>query len=101
MYDYLRALHQRFCREPDCAEQRREIEMTCEQLRTQMDREERRKLLRLIDVQDEIRNESSLESFVSGFRLAWGIAKELEETGLYSFDEEESERIRSAQNLSR
>ena len=75
--------------------------MTCEQLRTQMDREERRKLLRLIDVQDEIRNESSLESFVSGFRLAWGIAKELEETGLYSFDEEESERIRSAQNLSR
>ena len=28
-------------------------------------------------------------SFTAGFKLAWGMAKELETDGLYSFDQEE------------
>ena len=36
---------------------------------------------------------ASLASFTAGFKLAWGLSKELEADGLYSFDEEETERV--------
>ena len=38
------------------------------------------------------REKTSLASFIAGFKLAWGIAKELEADGLYSFDYEEEQR---------
>lgn len=38
---------------------------------------------------DAIREEVSLASFMAGFKLAWGISRELEADGLYSYDEEE------------
>lgn len=53
---------------------------------------ERRKLLRLVDVQNMLREEISLASFMAGFKLAWGLAQELEADGLYSFEDEEEER---------
>ena len=37
--------------------------------------------------------ESTLMSFTAGFKLAWGMAKELEADGLYSFELEEEEHI--------
>ena len=37
--------------------------------------------------------ESKLMSFTAGFKLAWGMAKELEADGLYSFEREEEEHI--------
>lgn len=37
--------------------------------------------------------ESTLMSFTAGFKLAWGMAKELEAGGLYSFELEEEEHI--------
>ena len=40
-----------------------------------------------------LREETSLASFMAGFKLAWGLSKELEVDGLYSFDEEETERV--------
>ncbi len=39
------------------------------------------------------RVESKLMSFTAGFKLAWGMAKELEADGLYSFEQEEEEHI--------
>ena len=36
---------------------------------------------------------SVLMSFTAGFKLAWGMAKELEADGLYSFEREEEEHI--------
>ena len=35
---------------------------------------------------------ASLASFIAGFKLAWGIAKELEADGLYSFSYEQEQR---------
>ena len=35
---------------------------------------------------------ADLAGFMAGFKLAWGIAKELEADGLYSFDYEEEQR---------
>ena len=52
-----------------------------------------RRLLRLLDAQNALLAESKLMSFTAGFKLAWGMAKELEADGLYSFEREEEEHI--------
>ena len=51
--------------------------------------EDKRKLLLIVDSMDAMRDEVSLASFMAGFKLAWGISRELEADGLYSYDEEE------------
>lgn len=89
MNGYMRALHQRFFQEPECADMRREIERLRRELREQMDRQDREKLLKLVDLGIELREEASLAAFTAGFRLALGIAGELEP---YSFEDEEEER---------
>lgn len=37
--------------------------------------------------------EISLESFIVGFRLAYGLIRELESGGRYSYEDEETKRI--------
>ena len=71
MNDYMRALHQRFYREPDFSELEEDIENTRQEVRDFLDK----------------------ASFTAGFKLAWGLSKELEVDGLYSFDEEETEHV--------
>ena len=62
--------------------------------------EEEEKLLKLVDLGIELREETSLASFMAGFRLAWGLAQELETDGLYSFeDEEEARACRRAEEV--
>ena len=65
------------------------MDTTCKELFTRMGEEDKRKLLLIVDSMDAIRDEVSLASFMAGFKLAWGISRELETDGLYSFDEEE------------
>lgn len=93
MNDYMRALHQRFFQKPLCAEQQREIQLARLELRNRLDKPERRTLLRLLDAEALMREKISLASFTAGFKLAAGIAKELEADGIYSFDEEETEQL--------
>ena len=92
MNDYMTALHQRFYREPDFTELEEEIEQTRQEVRDCLDKPQRRKLMQLVDAQNLLREKTSLASFIAGFKLAWGIAKELEADGLYSFDYEEEQR---------
>ena len=100
MNDYMQALHQRFFREPECADVRREIEGLRRELREHLDRQSREKLLKLVDLGIELREEISLTSFMAGFKLAWGLAQELEADGLYSFeDEEEARACRRAEEV--
>lgn len=93
MNDYMQALHQRFFREPESADVREEIEELRQELRETLQKPERRKLLRLVDAQNLLREETSLASFMAGFKLAWGLAQELEADGLYSFEDEEEARV--------
>jgi hypothetical protein len=93
MNDYMRALHQRFYREPDFSDLEEDIENTRQEIRDYLDKFQRRKLMHLVDTQNLLREETSLASFTAGFKLAWGLSKELEADGLYSFDEEETDRI--------
>ena len=92
MYDYMKALQKRFDRQeyPELAAQ---IEYAQKELRRGMDAAERKKLLRLLDAQNALLVESKLISFTAGFKLAWGMAKELEADGLYSFEREEEDHI--------
>ena len=89
MHDYMQALQQRFFRKPRCEGLHQTVEETCKELFTRMGDEDKRKLLLIVDSMDAMRDEVSLASFMAGFKLAWGISRELETDGLYSFDEEE------------
>ena len=93
MYDYMKALQKRF----DCQEHSeldKQVEYAQEELRRDMDATGRRKLLRLLDAQNALLAKSTLMSFTAGFKLAWGMAKELEADGLYSFDADEEEKAK-------
>ena len=92
MYDYMKALQKRFDHQSH-PELYTQVEYAQEELRQDMDAAGRRKLLRLLDAQNTLLVESKLMSFTAGFKLAWGMAKELEADGLYSFEREEEERI--------
>ena len=92
MYDYMKALQKRFDRQ-EHSELDEQVKCAQEELRRDMDATGRRKLLRLLDAQNTLLVKSKLMSFTAGFKLAWGMAKELEADGLYSFELEEEERI--------
>ena len=92
MYDYMKALQKRFDRQSH-PELDKQVKHAREELRRDMDATERKKLLRLLDAQNTLLVESKLMSFTAGFKLAWGMVKELEADGLYSFEREEEEHI--------
>lgn len=96
MYEYLQALHQRFFCEPELSALNNDIEAARQKLVEHLDKPQRILLLRLLDAESRLKNEVSLESFAAGFKLAAGIAKELQADGLYSYEEEIEQRI--AQN---
>ena len=93
MYEYLQALHQRFFREPEHSDLHEEINTLRQELESNMNPSQCKLLLRLLDVHNYLKNDVSLESFAAGFKLAAGIAKELEADGLYSYDAEVEEEI--------
>ena len=76
MNNYMTALFDRFCGCPG-------IDETAEALRCklsgQLGKEQRRLLLRLTDQQNAYCEQTAMGAFVSGFRLAMEIARELEE----------------------
>lgn len=90
MKDHMMALHQRFCKEPECRVVRKDLEAVHQDLYQALDRRGQEQMLKLADLENELQEEISLESFSSGFKLALGIAAEL--APLYSFDDDEEQR---------
>ena len=99
MRDYMMALHQRFCKEPECRDVRKQLLEVEQELHQKLDRRGQEQLLKLADLQNELQDEISLESFLSGFKLALGIAAELAPT--YSFDGDEEQRACQARQQRR
>ena len=93
MYEYMRGLQRQFFKEPDYPELRQELHELHQELIEDKPKEERRKLLKLVDLEAELRDEISLASFAAGFRLAWGIISELNMEPPYSFAEKEECRM--------
>ena len=89
MYDYMKALHARFCSEPELQKVRVELERTYREIKEKLHLPEQETLLQLVDLETELREETSLTSFIAGFRLGMGIAGELEP---YCFEDEDERR---------
>ena len=89
MYDYMRALHARFCREPELQKVRAELDRAYREIKARLGQQDQETLLQLADLENELREEASLTSFIAGFQLGMGIARELEP---YSFEDEEERR---------
>ena len=89
MYDYMRALHARFCREPELQKAREELEQAYKEIKARLGQQDQDTLLQLADLENELREETSLTSFIAGFQLGMGIAGELEP---YCFEDEDERR---------
>ena len=74
MYDYMKALHARSCREPDLQEVRAELDRAYREIKARVDPQDQETLLQLADLENELREETSLTSFIAGFQLDMGIA---------------------------
>ena len=95
MYDYMKALQRQF--ETDCQSIQNlndEVNRTHKELSSRLAKEDRKLLLRLVDMEDNLRGLATLHSFTCGYRLACGIHKELAAEPTYSFAKEEEERVR-------
>ena len=90
MYDYMRALEDRFVPKPN-HKRRQELETKRQEVAALLDKQGKKKLLRLVDAHTMAQEEMALASFIAGFRLAWGIATELGADGSYSYEQEQEE----------
>ena len=86
MRDYMKALHARFCREPELQKVQEELEQAYREIKARLGQQDQETLLQLADLENELRDETSLTSFIAGFQLGMGTARELEP---YSFEDEE------------
>ncbi len=91
MHDYMKALYHRFEAPSRRAENLdRKIKRTHNQLTRLLDKPGRKLLLRIADMEDKLRDEACLNSFISGYRLAQGIQQELlADQPPYSFEAED------------
>ena len=89
MHDYMKALHARFCWEPELQKVRVELERTYREIKEKLHLPEQETLLQLVDLENELREETSLTSFIAGFQPGMGIAGEMER---YCFEDEEEKR---------
>ena len=93
MYDYMKALQRQF--ETDCQAIQNlndEVNHAHKELSSRLAKDDRKLLLRLVDLEDNLQSVATLHSFVCGYRLACGIHRELAEEPMYSFAKEDEER---------
>ena len=83
MNETLRLLYDRFYTPLPMVESEQEVENCHRQLIERLDKPERKLVLRIIDAQNYITEQTSLDSFIAGFELAWRLSIELQ------FDENE------------
>ena len=79
MYELLEMLYENYCTVPDTMRQSKTVEANYFKLKETLDKSELKLLLRIIDSKDDICDETSFDSFASGFRLAWRLYAEIRE----------------------
>ena len=93
MYDYMKALQRQFETNPQSIQELAdEVDRTHKELSSRLAKEDRKLLLRLVDLEDNLRGHATLHSFTCGYRLACGIHSEIAAESMYSFAKEEEER---------
>ena len=73
----LKDLYDCFYTPPAFSSERQEVEECHQALIKALEKPERRLVLRIIDAKDHIIADTSIDSFISGFRLAWRLSAEL------------------------
>ena len=91
MRDYMKALYHRFENSSERTEKlERAAKKAHRNLAGKLDKTERKMLLRLSDLEDALRDEACLDSFMSGYRVAHGIHQELlADQPPYNFEDED------------
>ena len=77
MNKLLKDLYDCFYTPPELAATKREIEECHRALIEALGKPERRLVLKIIDAKDRIAEDTSIDSFISGFELAWQLSMEL------------------------
>lgn len=77
MKTLLKDLYDCFYTLPEFSEQKQEVEECHQTLIKVLEKPERRLVLRIIDAQSMVAEERSIDSFISGFELAWQLSMEL------------------------
>ena len=73
----LKTLYDCFYTPPKFSEQKQEVEECHQALIQVLEKPERRLVLRIMDAQSLMAEERSIDSFISGFELAWQLSMEL------------------------
>lgn len=94
MNKLLKDLYDCFYTPPELAATKREIEECHRALIEALGKPERRLVLKIIDAKDHISEDTSLDSFISGFELAWKLSIELNH-----YENERSVSCRTAMGL--
>ena len=93
MYDYMKALQRQSETDSQTIQDLNdEVNRTHRELSSRLAKEDRKLLLRLVDLEDHLHGVATLHSFTCGYRLACGIHYELSAEPMHSFDREEEER---------
>ena len=77
MNKLLKCLYDCFYTPPEFSEQKQEVEECHQALIQVLEKPERRLVLRIMDAQSLMAEERSMDSFISGFELAWQLSMEL------------------------
>ena len=79
--ELLKGLYDCFYTLPELSEQENEVEECHKALIEALAKPERKLVLRIIDAQNLIIEQTSLDSFTAGFELAWRLSIELQNEG--------------------
>ena len=93
-YKLLKDLYDCFYAQPELPAQKQEIEECHHALSEVLGKPERRLVLQIIDAKDRIAEDTSIDSFISGFELAWKLFMELN-----YYENERSVSCRTAMGL--
>ena len=77
MKKLLKDMYDCFYAPPELQAQKQEIEECHQALIEVLEKPERRLVLQIIDAKDRIVEDTSIDSFISGFELAWQLSMEL------------------------
>ena len=77
MNKLLKDLYDCFYIPPELSAQKQEVEECHQALVDVLEKPERRLVLQIIDAKDRIVEDTSIDSFISGFELAWRLSAEL------------------------
>lgn len=77
MKTLLKDMYDCFYTPPEFSEQKQEVEECHQTLIQVLEKPERRLVLQIIDAKDRIVEDTSIDSFISGFELAWRLSMEL------------------------